>query len=444
MFPRVEGVASWVDALHAFGRDWAMVQERYLRTIVLLLCAAAALLGEPQLASGQDTEMSERSLRITRAAYEREMEELRSEVQRILTERLDEANAASDARRVEATRLAIAGFESQGTLPEDPRRARWTLKYAQVADDVIRAYGRVIEACEAVGQTDLADRMEDELDLFRTTWDVAPWSQNLGTLESMTLGAETEHDFRTDLPELYRLEVLGRRIGEAGRLIVFAPLPDGGHVRVPCEADVRGEVRVLLTIGEQVATADLGVTEAIEFLDESAEARGVVTLHAEGGAFEVTSVRVKPWSEVDARELPESRPTREPRVRPQRLTGPKSKATPLIDRLEVKSNWRGDLRRVGQPAIAIVLNIVRKTETHVYMHADLPGAGGLEYVFRSTGQSLTLESIRPTGTRGGNYHDAIGTLRLQNDQMHFRYRFKFTQGNKRNQTAEGEMFLRRD
>lgn len=418
--------------------------DRKIRTAVLLMCVTTAALCYARPAHAQDAGAWERSLQIARSAYERDVQELRTEVQGFLSGQLEETLAAADTQRAGALREHIAAFEAEGTLPEDPRSARWASTYERAAGNLMRAYGRTITAYESMGMADQASGLEDDLDLFRVMWDLAPWRPGLSTPETLFVGAETERTFRTEENGLYRLEVVARRVGNEGRLVVVASLPEAGRVRATCQTDASGQVHLLLTLGENVASADLGVSGTLEYLEAGDDQPGEVMLHAHGGGFAVESVRVKPWSEIEARDLTEGRPTREPRERGQRRAAKRPKPAALIDRIEVDRTWRGEMRRTGQPNIQVVLRVNRKTETHVYMHADLPGSGGLEYTFRSAGSSLTLESVRPTGTRGGNYHDASGRLQIQDDQMHFAYRFKYTRGNQRNQNVEGEMYLRKD
>lgn len=425
-----------------------MTKSVLKKASLLMLCFVVPVLMRAPSALAQDAAASQRALRVTRTAYENQMENLRADVRRILARKLDEARQLPDGEEAaEMVREAEMGFAQDGELPADPRQARWQKHYDEIVTDLMRAYLRTIAVHEAAGMADAAERLEEELDIFRASWDMAPWRENLLEGEPTLIEADASRAIEAFLPDAYRLEVRARGVANGGVLELLAPLGEGPSVRVRAMPDAAGEVHLLMTLTGERATVDLGDTDGLEYIEETGSSENGLLFRSSGSALELASVKVKPLGLVEARELPDGAKAATPRER-ERTTragrAPKAEKPSLFQRIPVNTNWRAVRTVAGRPPEEFIVRVVRKTDTMVYLHADVPGAGGVEYGFRGSGQTLQFVAIRPTGSKGGVLHNPEGTLRMRDDQLIFRYKYRYTAGNLRNRKVEGEIVMRRD
>jgi hypothetical protein len=413
-----------------------------------MFCAVALFGGLAHHADAQPSEDDRTAISLAgaRKKYEQSMEGTRKSILNALNAALTKAPGAKDSTdAVNKARAELQAFEREGKVPAT--LARWEQDYAKAAKEMKDAYARAMADYAKQKAHELADAVNAEASRFAASWDLVPWRDDLfkGKSEADRTIAPDRKNLSADIgiSGAYRLEVVAHRAAESnGTPTIELPLVDGRRVRVSALPD-GPNVRVLLTVGTEVVSADLGVARPIDLTNAQKSGTGshaakAIVLSAESGPIVVDSVRVKPVVEGKPPEVVVQPPLAD--KAPARGQQPAA-ANASIPKGSV---WRGTVDPRGMQGFNVAMKVTKSTPTELIMHGDWPGAGGMELTFAVSGTNLALTGVMPTGSRGGIYHDVRGSGIVNGKSMSISYDWRVDIRKDKNKNQTGTMMLNQE
>lgn len=272
---------------------------------VIAACLAALLAHSPRVSVAQTTDKTVTELTNASVSYESAMEAIRGDIRSQLRAKADQAKKmkGDNTEAVNRVNQETKEFEFSGSIPESAKHDKTEQDYAKAAAAMKKAYNRA-----KLSQG--GDQMfGPELDLFWSHWDLVPWQDKLARTKpepdrTIAVGG-TPLNVETGLQGEYRLEIKAKRGGDAGALFVSFPLTDGKRLELPVVIGDKGDIRVLVTVRKGQVIGNLGVTRPIDMSNAVSGDASAIVLRADGGAFTVDSVRVKPVVEGKPPEVQE-------------------------------------------------------------------------------------------------------------------------------------------
>ncbi|MGE3107338.1 MAG: hypothetical protein AB7G11_15890 [Phycisphaerales bacterium] len=420
------------------------------RLACLCACVTMAALCPVTPAGAQQRDPVAQRLAAAREVYERKMESIRERVLGAI------ASAKRSARKpgtVEALDAARAGFISQGTWPDVSDLPEFRRDAAKAAEAIRHAYARAMADYSRAEQDELAGAVEEDRRVFSLHADVIPWSPSLTAL-SPAAWKRVSTEPRTTAPDPilageYRIEILAVWLRSAesssappATLLIDVPVSSGRVLPVRAIPDAKGDVHVILTVGEGAIAADLGVQRPVD-LESARPDEPRIRVRAEGGVFEVANIRIKPLV-AGAPEALIAKPetdenTRAPRPAP---------SSPLDDRLSawlpLKGVWRGSRQNRDDKAIlSCTVKISRPADDILVLHLD-HGDHVLAFDCRLEGDRITLTGVRQTKGAKAIRRAPSGSGRVSEKYIEVNYFWFLDTADVKNQRIEGTLRVKRD
>lgn len=247
-------------------------------------------------------------LAAARIAYERGMDELRSQTQAKLTAGPDETYDE---------RLAhLEQFETAGAWPADTAMSPLRDKHEQLLQHLVKAYRARANSLMAKDRA-LSRSIKNELDRWMTVNDLNGWTDHVAApprenpderAVDATVGTPaTRIALVPDLPDAYRFELRGT-LPDKGRAILLLPVGQR-LVSVPLDID-KGRFHALVTVtvdenGTAVLDPNLGVARTSKAFESDARDDATPMLDAAGAEIEL--VRWKPVLVMEKEALPKEK-----------------------------------------------------------------------------------------------------------------------------------------
>ncbi len=409
-----------------------------MNTVKRSLAIAAAVIAShavvaPRYAVAQADDKAAGALATARRTYETAMQAARNDVDKVIGKKLDAATKPgnTDNKALDAARAEKLAFESGGAWPESPDTERVRARAAAAAQALLEAYGRAVAAYTKDGKESLAQAVTRERDEFESESDVVPWGQNV-----LKDKPEAERTLPLNGPELvvdtglleeYRVEVVGKRAGDAGTMVVGVPYTPGRRLVVSTTAGKDGAFRLLLSVRTSHVSADFGAQRPLD-LSRTVAGEGLA-LRAQEGAIIVESVRIKPVI-AGAPEAVAAKQKAEP--------GAKKKKEDPNDRYSSGKTWQGRDKNGGMSTI----KLTRRSGDRVDF--ELPGsyAGSLWKVSGQLRGGVVsvddMDRIRnPAGHPAVKVTGPGGTIRINsNGTLDFHASGRLSGGGRSNLVAE--------
>ncbi len=415
---------------------FAAAVGRSLATALLCLHISAAF------CPAQATDAVASRLAGARTLYESRLESTRAKVLASIDTKERELRASKppNLAAIEAIQNARRTFVSTGNWPDLTRTPSLRQEAATAAASMKHAFEKAMADYVRAEQDEAAGMIEEDLRVFSLHSDIVPWGPNLiGVMQSDWASIRHEArtlDLRVPRGVEYRIEILGRRTAGPGDLELTVPLPSGNVLPLVALLSPDGDFRVLLTIGEGAASADLGVARPIN-IDASTPGEHFSARTREA-SFEVRSVRVKPLVAGEPEALP-SKPSTDGTSNPQ----PDKQARSIDQWLPLKGVWRGNNHtRDDKSALSCVVKISRSGDVLV-LHAD-HGDHTLAFDCRLVGERLTLTGVRQTKGPKALRRSPAGSGRVTATGIELKYRWYLDTSDVKNQLVEGTLSVRRD
>lgn len=268
---------------------------------VLVVCACFS-----EVACAQPDAKAVAVLANSTKSYEDQMNALRARIEKAIQVKID--GTKGDNAKINAAIGEKAAFKSTGAWPDVPGVAAMKAEAARAAKQFATALGEAKKTFDKAGDKVMVEEMNKEIESFESQNDLVPWSPNLIEKEPadsktllpggnpMTIDLSKVELLKGETEGLreYRIQIRGKRTGDAGKLKIDLPLTTGSLLTVESEPGKSKELRVILTVRDGFVGADLGVARPIQ-LPEATEHRGQqLTLSASGEAIDIETVCVKP------------------------------------------------------------------------------------------------------------------------------------------------------
>ncbi|MDX9911029.1 MAG: hypothetical protein RBS39_04280 [Phycisphaerales bacterium] len=354
-------------------------------TMAVSICACGAM--------AQEADLIRDRLHRARDLYESDMQRLRERVLSAIDRKLEAASRPGrvDQATIDEATTERAAFLTTGAMP-DVSNIDALRKIEQSArEKLIAVYTRAQADYARADSTQDAERIRDEREWFDEHFDLVPWGDNQigNALEVRVTPEEQAFLFPPEQGD-YRVEIIAQRFDGGGALSVVIDGPDARSYECEALPDPEGNVRILLTIAEDMVSADLGaVLIADTPLDEAA--RGL-TLKSLDASFEVSSVRYKPVQEGMWRIMPDEDPVSPVEDRKQ------DRPVPI---LPVGAKGEGDCihsQRV-EGTVRVAVEVLAREGNRADLKVQIPGTGETFRVtceVRGTSvRAVNVEQTRP-------------------------------------------------
>lgn len=409
----------------------------------VVFVALAVMAVSSRSVQGQERDPIAAKLSDARTAYESRLESVRTRIAAAIDAREKELRLAKkpDLAAIQEVEQARRAFIDEGAWPDVKSAAGLRQDAAKAAAAMKKAFAAAIAEYVKREKDELAGAVEEDLRVFSLHSDIVPWRENLVSpgADWSELGGEAKSlDLHIPRGVEYRLEVVARRTEGDGFLELDVPLPAGKALAMRSVPNAKGDVRVLLTVGEGAISADLGVERPLDL--EAMKEGDLLSLRADIGRFDVRSVRVKPLVAGEPESLT-PKPTRDPR-KGDRTDGPPPEKN-VDDWLPLKGTWRGHRQnRDDKSSMACTVKISRDGDVLV-LHVD-HGTRKLSFDCTLEGDRITLKGVRQTKGPHAEHRHAGGTGRVYADHIEVTYRWYVDTAKVKNELVEGTLSVKRD
>ncbi len=414
-----------------------------LRFVWIAAFALGALIGSPltsDIVLGDEVDSLLSDLAAARVRYEAEMERQRIAVREAVAKHDEGLRRNPDPAAIQSLKDALQQFEATGAYPSIAGVEAIAKRVRKAERALQDAYERAEKACWKQKQDSLAESLKAERERMSEEQDIVPFGDNLVALiderKQVAGGVPCVVPINVEGRGAYRLEIVAKRVAGGGTLVITLPLPDGRR----CTAHATGavdDVRLLLSVRDELISADLGVTRPIAAAVGGEESPRSIALAARDGAFHVTSLRIKPILDAEPEQAanPDDKaaPRREAPAKPDPAAG-----------LTKGSTWSGKRIAAGFGEIRVTATVVKRSDNDVEIKTPtVDGVGSVFWVLKVKGDRLHLTGMRYSGNRSRSYADVSGEGKIEGDQLKFEYRCRFKTA-KRNTDESGTMNLTRD
>lgn len=363
---------------------------------------AAAVLSLPPAARAAEPDRVAEALARARADYESGMQALRDDILRGINAKIDAAGRGTEGgpEKVKAAAEELREFQRSGAWPALANADALRQREAKIADHMNKAFARAMADYATAGRDGLLASVTLEADEFQSQSDLVPWRDVLAPpaareARRIAPGAEP---LSVDVgsADEYRLEILARRSGDAGVLVLEFPITGGKRFSTRATPGSSGDLRILLTVSEGMVAADLGLQRPIGLgTAEDGEARDL-RLTADGGEFIIERVRTKPVLRGGRAEVAANQSHRDPPGRSKTAGGG---ATLLRPGASGQGDWTNE--RGKTPARATVTVLERDGDKVVFRVVKNATGETMRVECKLSGDRMTVKAVEQTAPPRG-------------------------------------------